>query len=150
MSPFYTCKMAAVSDWIQMGNSMNYYVLQGKAWIYRHAVEEAAFEEVAGPKAPPWPPVSRVRGLANPCHTTLKFMTVRQWNSFYCAAGTKASRLNRDNRYNDGGKRIWHPDLQEYLYLVRVAPMQVLRTDSPSPPPLHRTRYTPCRNWVTL
>jgi hypothetical protein len=39
MSQFFTSKMAAVSEYIQMGNSMNLYVLQGKAWIYRHAVQ---------------------------------------------------------------------------------------------------------------
>ena len=44
MSPLFISKMGAVSEYIQMGNSMNLHVLQGKAWIYRHAYK-ATFEE---------------------------------------------------------------------------------------------------------
>jgi hypothetical protein len=36
MSDWYTCKLAAQDEYEQMGKSMNYYVMQGKAWIYRH------------------------------------------------------------------------------------------------------------------
>ena len=35
MSPYFTTKWAAECELTQMGNSMNFYVLQGKAWIYR-------------------------------------------------------------------------------------------------------------------
>ena len=38
MSEYFTCKWAAEVEYEQMGKSMNFYVLQGKAWIYRKQI----------------------------------------------------------------------------------------------------------------
>ena len=37
MSDWYFCKAGAEAEYIQMGNAMNFFVLEGKAFLYRHA-----------------------------------------------------------------------------------------------------------------
>ena len=45
ISPYFTCKWGAECELTQMGNSMDFYVLQGKAWIYRKQIHLLSKEE---------------------------------------------------------------------------------------------------------
>lgn len=45
MSNWYVSKLAAQAEYNSLGNSMNYAVMAGRAWIYRHAYRAVAYDD---------------------------------------------------------------------------------------------------------